>query len=117
MAAQDMKWRRWRKWLKSGMYVAIVQARLEELQGGTFGAKNLEMGRSQRKALERDMRRYVMVDGTEPKLFFREENGELATCIREDKIKEVLNQLHEGNRHFTTRITSGRGHGEVYWPS
>ena len=70
MAVQDMKWRRWKKWLESGMYGAIVQARLEELEGGSNGAKNLEMGRSQRRALERTMRRYVMIEGTEPKLFF-----------------------------------------------
>ena len=52
IAAQNMRWRRWRKWLESEMYGAIVQAWLEELEGGSFGAKNLEMGRSQRRALE-----------------------------------------------------------------
>jgi len=117
MAAQDMKWRRWKKWLESGMYGAIVQARIGELEGGSVGAKNLEMGRSQRRALERAMRRYVMVDGTEPKLFFREKNGELATCILENEVQEVLNQLHEGHGHFAAKITLGRAHGKVYWPS
>jgi len=117
MAAQDMKWRRWRKWLESGMYGAVVQARLEELESGNFGAKQWEIGRSQRRALERAMRRYVMVDGTEPKLFFREKNNELATCILEEDVKDTLNQLHEGHGHFGARIALGRAHGKVYWPS
>ena len=117
MAVQDMKWRRWKIWLESEMYGAIVQARLEELEGGSIGAKNLEMGRSQRRALERTMRHYVMIKGTKPKLFFREKNGELATCILEDEVKLVLNQLHEGHGHFAARITLGRACGKVYWPS
>lgn len=70
IAAQDMRSRSWRKLLESEMYGAIVQARLEELERGSFGAKHLKMGRSQRRALERAMRRYMMADGIEPKLFF-----------------------------------------------
>lgn len=116
-AARDMRWRRWRKWLESGMYGAIVRARLEEWEGGSIGGKTLEMGRSQRRAFEKTIRRYILVDGAEPRLFFREKNGELATCILEGEVKATLNQLHEGHGHFAARITLGRAHGKVYWPS
>ena len=58
-----------------------------------------------------------MVDGSEPKLFFREKNGELATCILENDIKKTLISLHEGHGHFATGVTLGRAHGNVYWPS
>ena len=69
-AAKDMKRRRWKKWLESGMYGAIVEARLDELEYRVMGAGRMELGRSQKKELERAMRRYVLVDGAEPKLFF-----------------------------------------------
>ena len=116
-AARDMKWRRWRKWLESGMYGAIIQVRLEELEGGGFSGKKLEMGRSQRRAFKKALRRYVLVDGAEPRLFFREKNRELATWILEGEVTAVLTQLHEGQGHFAGRITLGRAHGKVYWPS
>ena len=48
-----------------------------------------------------------MADRIKPKLFFREKNGELATCILEDQVKNTLNQLHEGHGHFAGRITLG----------
>lgn len=102
MAAQDMKWRRWGKWLESGMYGPVIQERLEESEGGCFGAKHLEIGRSPRQALEQAMRQYVMVDGAEPKLFFWEKNGELATCVLEGGVKDALKWLHEGHGHFAT---------------
>jgi len=99
------------------MYGAIVQVRLEELEGGTVSGKKLEMGRSQRRTFEKALRRYVVVDGSEPRLFFREKNGELATCILEGEVKVVLTQLHEGHGYFAGWITLGRAHGKVYWPS
>jgi len=63
------------------------------------------------------MRRYVLVDGVDPKLFYREKNGELATCVLEADIPKVLRELHEGHGHFAARIRLGRAHGKVYWPS
>ena len=117
VAAADMRRRRWHRWLESSMYGAVVQARLDELEDGAIGAKRLDMGRSQRRALEREMRRYVLVDGNQPKLFFREKNGELASCVLEGDIERVLATLHEGHGHFATTITLGRAHGQVYWPT
>jgi len=116
-AAAEMRRTRWEKWLKSGMYGTIVQARLDELEDGIMGAKQMEMGRSERRVLERNMRRYVMIDGREPGLFFREKNGEPASCILEKDVRKVLNDLHEGHGHFASRITLGHAHGKVYWPS
>ena len=116
-AANDLRRRSWKKWLESGMYGAIVQARLDELETGLVGAGKMKLGRSQKRALERAMRRYVLVDGVEPKLFYRERNGELASCVLEEDIEKVLTNLHEGHGHFAIGITLGRAYGRVYWPS
>ena len=116
-AAGEMVRTRWEKWLKSGMYGTIVQARLDELEDGIIRAKQREMGRRERRVLKRDMRRYVMIDGREPGLFFREKNGELASCILEKDVRKVHNDLHEGHGYFASRITLGPAHGKVYWPS
>jgi len=115
VATADMRRRKWHRWLESRMYGVVVQARLDELEDGAIGAKKLDMGRSQRRALEREMRRYVLVDGNQPKLFFREKNGELASCIFEEDVERVLTSLHEGHGHFATTFTLGRPHGQVYW--
>ena len=116
-AGNEMRRRSWKKWLESGMYGAIVQARLDELETGVVGAGKMELGRSQKRALERSMRRYVLVDRVEPKLFYRKRNGELASCVLEEDIGKALTSLQEGHRHFAIGITLGRAHGRVYWPS
>ena len=110
----DMRWRRWKIWLESEWYGIIVQARLNEMDGGVFGAKDLELGRSTQRALERSMRKYVLVDAERPRLFYRERNGELSTCIRENEVEGVLRSLHEGHGHFAVGLTLGRAHGRVY---
>jgi len=99
-AAKDVRRRRWKKWLESGMYGAVVQARLDQMDDGCVGAGRMELGRSQKKALEKAMRRYVLVDGTEVKHFFREKNGELASCVLEKDVSGVLTSLHEGHGHL-----------------
>ena len=53
------------------------------------------------------MRRYVLVDGVDPKLFYREKNGELAICVLEENVPKVLRDLHEGHGYFAARITLG----------
>ena len=115
-AANDMIRRRWEQWLKSGIYGMIVQARLDEWEG-IIGSGRMVMGRSGRKCLARAMRRYVLMDGVDLKLFYREKNGELATCVLEENVPKVLRDLHEGHGHFAARITLGRADGKVYWPS
>ena len=35
----------------------------------------------------------------------------------EENVQKVLQDLHEGHGHFAARITLGRAHGKVYWPS
>ena len=116
-AAKYMRRRRWNVWLKSGLYGRIVQARLHELDKGVFGAKAIELGRRKRKMVGGAMRKYVMVDAEELKLFFRGKNGELATCILEDDVGSVMTRLHEGHVNFGAGITLGRAHERVYWPS
>jgi len=75
------------------------------------------LGQSERKRLQRMMRKYVLVNGEDPKLFFREKNGELASCVLEEDVSKVLQDLHAGHGHYVARITLGRAHGKVYWPS
>lgn len=116
-AASDIRRRRWQKWLESAMYGGVVQARLDEMEDGMMGARKMDLGRSEKKVLERAMRRYVLVDSAEPKLFYREKNGELAGCVLEADVKRVLTDLHEGHGHFANNITLARAHGKVYWPS
>ena len=116
-AASDMRRRNWQKWLESGMYGKVVQARLDEEEDGALGVKRMEMGRSEKKILERAMRRYVLVEAVDPKLFYREKNGELASCVLESDVEKVLTDLHEGHGHFASSITLARAHGKVYWPS
>jgi len=64
-----MRRRNWQKWLESGMYGKVVQARLDEQEDGILGVKRMDIGRSEKKVLERAMRRYVLVEAAEPKLF------------------------------------------------
>ena len=116
-AAKDMRRRRWQKWLESDMYGTVVQARLDEIEAGVVGVKRMDLGRSQKKQLEREMRKYVLVEAVEPKLFFQEKNGELASCILEADVKRTLENLHEGHGHFASSVTLARAHGKVYWPS
>ena len=104
--AKDMMWRRWEKWLQSGMYEMVVQARLEEWEG-EIGCRRMILGQSKRKRLQRTMRKYVRVDRVDPKLFYREKNGELASCVLEEDVSKVLRDLHEGHGHCAARITLG----------
>jgi len=115
-AAKDMMRKRGEKWLWSGMYGIVVQARLDEWEG-VVGCRRMLLGQSDRKRLQRMMRKYVLVDGEDPKLFFREKNGELASCVLEEDVSKVLQDLHAGHGHYASRITLGQGNGKVYGPS
>jgi len=68
-AASVMVRQRWERWLRSDMYGTIVQARLDEWEG-VIGSGRMVMGGCERKSLERAIRRYVLVDGVDPKLFY-----------------------------------------------
>ena len=116
-AASDMRRRRWRNWLESELYGRVVQGRLDELDEGMLGVKRMDIGRSEKRVLERAMRKYVLVEAAKPKLFFREENGKLASCILEIDVKRTLADLHQGHGHFASSRTLARAHGKIYWPS
>ena len=77
----------------------------------------MNLGRNERKMLGRLMRKYVTVDGKETKLFFRERDGQLASCVLEGEVEKTLHILHEGHGHFATKVSMGRAHGKYYWPS
>jgi len=95
---------------------AVVQARLDEWEGLMRG-NGMKLGQSEKRMLERTMRQYMMVDGRDSKIFYREKNGELASCVLVEDVTKVLHNLHQGHGHFATRITLGRAHRKVYWPS
>ena len=116
-AVADMRWERWHRWLESSMYGAVVRVRLNELEKGVIDVREGDMGRSQRRALEREMPRYVLVDGNQPRPFFDEKNTDLASCVREGGLKRVDATLGEGHGHFAMSITLGQAHGTVFWPS
>jgi len=107
-AVGDIKRRKWRKWLESRMNGDVVQAKLDEEEDSMLRVRRLDMRRSQKCALMREMRTYVMVEGTERKLFYREKNSELASCILETDVKKVLADLHEGHGHLAVNITRSR---------
>ena len=116
--ASDLRWRKWERWLKSDFYGKIVQLRLVEVDKGFVNQQGLlEVGRNERKMLMRRMRKFVMVEGSEVSLFYREGDGQLSRCILEDEVKRVLRELHEEHGHFAAGVTKGRAHGRVYWPT
>jgi len=51
------------------------------------------------------------VDGSKAKLFFREKNGQLASCVLVKDVAVVLASLHEGHGHFANSITLGPAYG------
>jgi len=116
--ASDLRWRKWEQWLSSKFYRRIVELRLHERDGNLRkGIEVLGLGRNERKVLERQMRRFVLVEGRETCLFYKERDGQLGRCVLESEVKRVLNELHEEHGHFAAGVTKGRAHGRVYWPS
>ena len=111
--ARDLKRRKWRRWLDSGFYGGIVRVKLDGL-----GARDeLDLGRSEWRALENRARRFVMVDGGEARLVWKERDGQLALCVLEEEVERVLADLHDGHGHFAAGVTGGRAHGRFFWPT
>jgi len=100
-------------YLSVGSLQKVVHARLDEMDDGVMGVNRMDLGTSERKLLERLMRRYVMVEAAEPRLVFREKDGELATWVLEEDVVRRLANLHEGHGHFANNITLARAHGRV----
>ena len=106
--ARDLRWRTWERWLASAFYGQIVQLRLEERDGNMLSKmEKLGLGRNEWKVLERWMRRFVMVEGKELCLFYRERDGQLARYILEPEVRRVLHELHEEYGHFAAGVTKG----------
>ena len=117
-AAREIKRRKWRKWLDSGFYGGVVRVKLE----GVRAKEELDLGCNEwrtleQRTLEQRARRFVMVDGREARLFWREGDGQLAMCVLEGEVGKVLRDLQDGHVHFAAGLTAGRAHGQHFWPT
>ena len=106
-AAMDMKRRKWRRWIDSGFYGDVVRVKLIGIAAG----EEMDLGRSGWQALERRARRFWLVEGREPRLYWKEGDGQLALCVLEEEVEKVLRDLHDSHGHFAAGITAGRAHG------
>ena len=113
VAAMDMMRRKWKRWIDSGYYGDIVRVKLH----GIGARDELDLGQNEWKALDRRAGRYWMVEGREPRLYWKERDGQLALCVLEGEVEKVLRDLHDGHGHFATGITAGRAHGRYFWPT
>ena len=111
--ARELKREKWFKWLNSKFYGEVTRAKLDGLQA----KEEMDMGRNEWRSLMNKARRYVMVEGRDGKLIWREKDGQLALCVLEEEVGKVLRRLHDGHGHFAAGITEGRAHGKYYWPS
>ena len=111
--ATELRRERWWKWLNSGFYGGVIRAKLD----GIRAKEEMDMGGNEWQALVYRARRYVMVEGMEGRLIWREKDGQLAVCVLEEDVGKVLRRLHDGHVHFAAGITQGRAHGKYYWPS
>ena len=105
----ERKRSRWSCWLKSRLYGTVVRYLLFGMEGLGYRLK-----RTERKWVTRLANRFVMVEASEARLFWREVDGRLAACIREEEVDRILHYLHDTHGHFAWRITAGRCYGEYY---
>src|SRR5205085_6848324 len=81
---------------------------------GLIGPKE-DVGRNEMRVIARRARNFVLGEGTDweenGRLFFREKDGRLATCVLEDQVEKVLMEAHDAHGHFAHGITAGRLHG------
>lgn len=100
------------RWLKLKFYGAVVRYLLFGMEGLGQGLK-----RTERKWVTKLANRFVMVEASEARLFWREVDSRLAACIREEEVDRILHYLHDTHGHFAWRITAGRCYGKYYWPT
>ena len=112
-AARELKRTKWRRWLESGFYGKVVSLKLD----GVAAKEELDLGRSEWRALENRAKRYLMVEGRNARLIWKEKDGHLAACVLEDEVEKVLRDLHDGHGHFAAGITGGGAHGRYFWPT
>ena len=111
--AKALRRKRWKRWLGSEFYGDVVRVKLDGLKA----REKMDLGRNEWRALMNRAKRYVMVEGGETKLFWKEKDRQLALCILEGDVGKVLGDLHDGNGHFAAGITGGRAHGRFFWPT
>ena len=83
-----------------------------------LGARDeVDLGRNEWRTLVNKAGRFRMAEGREPKLFWKETDGQLAVGVLEDEVERVLRKLHNGHGHFAVGLTAGRAHGSYFCPS
>lgn len=60
--------------------------------------------------------RFIMVEASEARLFWKEVDGRPAACICDDEVERILRFLHDTNGYLAWRTTAGRCYGGYYWP-
>jgi transposase InsO family protein len=113
IGARELKRRKWKRWIESGFYGEVVRLKME----GIRIREELDLGRGEWRSLENRARRYVMLEGQEARLAWKERDGQLAFCVLEEEVERVLWELHEGHGHFAAGLTAGRAHGRYFWPT
>ena len=101
--AKALRRKRWKRWLGSRFYGDVVRVQLDGLEA----REEMDVGRNEWRVLMNRAKRYVMVEGGETKLFWKEKDGQLALCILEGDVGRVLGDLHDGHGHFAAGITGG----------
>ena len=113
VAARAMRRGRWERWLQSEFYGDVVRVKLDRDKV----REECDLGRSEWRALLNRAKRYMLVEGREVKLLWKEKDGQLALCVLEEDVERVLADLHDGHGHFAAGLTGGRAHGRFFWPT
>lgn len=70
-----------------------------------MGARDeLDLGRNNWTALKHKARRYIVPEGREERLVWKERDGQLAHCVLEDEVERVLAGQRDGDRHFAAGV-------------
>jgi hypothetical protein len=113
--AQWLQEDRWRDWLSSPFYRKIMLYKLRGEAAILDPAENI--GRNEAKLIRRRAERFIMVEASQVRLFYKERSKRLAVCVLETELPRVLHSRHNVHGHFATGVTIGRAYGEYYWPT
>ena len=101
--------KQWEKWIQDQWYGDVVRYKL---RGTTVGLSDKDAW-----YVKRISSRYVLVDGQDQDLLYREMTGELAKCIFATRVNRVLQRYHDFHGHFAKDMTLRLLKGKYYWPS
>lgn len=106
-AREDALLSGWDKWLEDSWYLAIVRYKLT---GNSAGAKAVT------RAVKHAAKQFVLVEGEEKNVMYREKTGKLAQCCIRTEVDNILQQIHGAHGHFAAEISKRLAIGQVYWP-